>query len=696
MITLSPRTIKIIRLSGILYLTLPILVLYTSCFSLPFVLLFDSLFVVMLFFCWKTIFEEQEVSVPAGSLVSLACFVVILLLISGVGAFTGYQNGDPARSNAIMSDLVYNDWPVTYNDGGCVSVQNYYYAAFLIPALVGKAFMSFRVAEVVLFFWIALGMVLMGLFLLIVLNNRRWYVFLLLAGFSGLDVIGVIINQPGMFDGAVHLDHWAKYANKSYGNFIANYQSFGTAVNWSIHHYVTSMIVAFYFVAMVKHHNYKLTALLASAQILWTPLTVFGLIPLVFIMLAVEKFDLRKFISKADIISLGIIAVPVVMYFLAINIQGTSVSTSTKGTSGGLFYIRGLDWLEHNWPIMFLFSFLEFGLLWILVWNSSKEKFTRTDRAVLITVLSVLFGYLFIDYTSAHDFSMRATIIPWMVLFAYYADSFMFADSRHRNYLVIYAVIAFLSCSTEYSRDIGETVKNNFHPRRAYWQDNTIDEHPLQYIFVGNINAPFYRIFLSRKPDVPTADEICSEKNLLASGSGSNVYFYNDYLVFNGISPDDKRFISIKYHYADGRVFSKDYKMSQIRYRFGSLWDSGLGGVRLHDYLFSSLQVIINGDNYTISSADIMKHMSTVTPRSYVRFSQLTNKDWNKGINRNGSIILIDRPSLADRQLVGKTLEYNKKLYKVTDVRYKWGFTHVYINKPIHDVDESSNIALIK
>jgi len=649
----------------------------------------------MLFFCWKTIFEEQKVSVPVGSVVSLACFVVILLLISGVGAFTGYQNGDPARTNAILSDLVYNDWPATYNDGGNVSVQNYYYASFLIPALIGKAFMSFRVAEVVMFFWLALGMVLMGLFLLIVLNNRRWYVFLLLAGYSGLDVIGVIINQPGMFDGAVHLDHWAEYANKSYG-FIANYQSFGTAVNWSIHHYVTSMLIAFYFVAMARHHNYKLIGVLASSQLLWTPLTVFGLIPLVFILLAVERLDLRKFVSKADIISLGIIAVPVIMFFLAINIHGTSLSTSTKDPSGGLFYIRGVDWLEHNWPIMFLFAFLEFGLLWILVWNSLKERLTRTDRAVLIIVLAVLFGYLFIDYTSAHDFSMRATIIPWMILFTYYADSFLFTDSRHRNYLVIYAVIAFLSCSTEYSRDIGETVRNKFHPYRAYYQDNTIDEHGLQYIFVGDINAPFYRIFWSRQPYAPTAGEICSENNLLAAGADSSVYFYNDYLVFNGIAQGDPRSLSIKYHYPDGHVDSKDYAMFWLRYRFGSLNDTGLGGVRLQDYLFDYLEVSINGENHTISAADILKHESTVERKPFVQFSLLTDGSWNHGINRNGSIILIDRPSLADRQLVGKTLEYNKKTYKVTDVRYQVGFTHVYIDKPIYDVDESSNIAFIK
>lgn len=269
MITFSSRAIKNIRLLGILYLTLPIFVLYTACFSWPFVILFDSLYVLMLLWCRQAFFAEKEVSVPVSSLISLVFFVVILLLISGIGAFTGLQSGDVARSNAVLSDLVFNDWPVTYNDGGNVSVLSYYYAAFLIPGLVGKVFLSFRAAEIALFVWLAIGLVLVGLFLLIVLNNRRPWVFLLLAGFSGLDVLGMMAMQNGTFDGAQHLDHWARYLNKGYGDFIANYHSFGTAVNWSIHHYVPTMLVAFYFAAMVKHHSYKLTALLASSLILW-------------------------------------------------------------------------------------------------------------------------------------------------------------------------------------------------------------------------------------------------------------------------------------------------------------------------------------------------------------------------------------------------------------------------------------------
>ena len=136
--------------------------------------------------------------------------------------------------------------------------------------------------------------------------------------------------------------------------------------------------------------------------------------------------------------------------------------------------------------------------------------------------------------------------------------------------------------------------------------------------------------------------------------------------------------------------------MPWLMFRFGSLRDSGLGGVRLTDYLFSYLEVIINGESHTVSLADVLKHESTVVRKPYVRFSKLKDGNWNNGISRKGSIILIDRPSLADRELVGKTLEYNKKTYKVTDVKYQQGFTHVYIDKPIYDVDESSNVALIR
>ena len=47
----------------------------------------------------------------------------------------------------------------------------------------------------------------------------------------------------------------------------------------------------------------------------------------------------------------------------------------------------------------------------------------------------------------------------------------------------------------------------------------------------------------------------------------------------------------------------------------------------------------------------------------------MTDANWNNGISRNGNIILIDRPSVTDRSLVGKTLEYCGEKYKVSDVR---------------------------
>jgi len=684
MITFSSRAIKNIRLLGILYLTLPIFVLYTTCFSWPFAILFDSLYALMLFWCRKTFFAEKEVSVPVSSLISLIFFVVILLLISGVGALTGYQNGDWNRSNAVLSDLVYNEWPVTYSDGGNVSVLNYYYAAFLIPSLVGKAFLSFRLAEIILFLWLGIGFVLVGFFLLIGLNNRKPYVFLLLAGFSGLDIIGTIINQPGMFDGSLHLDHWAMYPNK--GDMIAIYQSFGTAVDFSIHHYIPTMLVAFYFAVMAKRHNYKLTGLLASSLLLWTPLAVFGLIPLVFILFPAEKLDLRKFISKADCLALGIIALPIVMYFLSMNIGNTS---------GGKFSIRGIEWLEHNWPIMLLFAFLEFGLLWMLVWNALKGRLNKIDKVVLVTSLATMFGYLFIDYGWAHDFSMRGTIIPWMILFMYFADSFIFADQRYKNYLLFYAVIAFLSCSTEYSRDIGETVRNKFHAVRAYWTDNTVDGTDLMYQYVGDVNAPFYRIFGARKFNTPTSKEICSEANMLISDSGNSVYFYEDYLVFNGITPDDSRQLSVNYHYPDGRVSTKDYFMSWLLYRFGSLQSSGLGGLKITDYSFKYLDVNINGKSYTITFEDFTKHAKSVSNKSHILFSKMTDANWNNGISRNGNIILIDRPSVTDRSLVGKTLEYCGEKYKVSDVRYGNSLTYVSLDRQVKKIDESINVAFI-
>lgn len=97
---------------------------------------------------------------PAGVLIA-----VVWVLLSGVGGMA-FQNWDHHWRNAVLHDLIQYDWPVVYAaaDTGPVRMLVYYIGFWLPAAWAGKL-LGWEFANLFLFLWTSLGVLLTALHL---------------------------------------------------------------------------------------------------------------------------------------------------------------------------------------------------------------------------------------------------------------------------------------------------------------------------------------------------------------------------------------------------------------------------------------------------------------------------------------------------------------------------------------------------
>ena len=242
--------------------------------------------------------------------------------------------------------------------------------------------------------WSYIGVIIGVFWMLIATKRASLKTIVMFFLFSGMDCIGYVLVNGHLFDSMQHLDQWANITGVPNGH-IANYQSMGTAIRWSIQHYIPAWIVTPLLYHMVHKKNYKIVIFLLALLLFWSPMVALGAIPFAVGILIYEKFNFRKFISIPNILSLFCVVVPMGMYYLSMSLN------TVGGSSTGL---RGIEWLIKNWQIFILFVMLEFGIVWLAIWKG-KTVNGKVDKLLLIISLITLVGILFFDYGTCHDFS---------------------------------------------------------------------------------------------------------------------------------------------------------------------------------------------------------------------------------------------------------------------------------------------------
>lgn len=322
---------------------------------------------------------------PAGVLIA-----VVLVLFSGVGGMA-FQNWDHHWRNAVLHDLIQYDWPVVYSaaDTGPVRMLVYYIGFWLPAAWAGKL-LGWEFANLFLFLWTSLGVLLTALHLSTKQRTSLLWSVVLLVFFSGADALGTLFlasDYPSLWPPIQHIEIWS-------GDL--QYSSFTTQLFWVFNQAVPAWLCSMLVFDLAEDKPMRADRrILAWALCFFlAPLASIGLLPFL-VSALLQSVDLRhpfKQLRLELILISGSIALISFVFF----------SSNTAAQD------RGLVWPQPGLLIMFFL--LEGGLVWLLLWPAM-----RGDPQWWVTGI-LLLAIPFIQFGSGRDFVMRASIAPLLFL----------------------------------------------------------------------------------------------------------------------------------------------------------------------------------------------------------------------------------------------------------------------------------------
>ncbi len=200
--------------------------------------------------------------------------------VCGGTAHLVFSNADWHVRDALLHDLVASPWPVGYGAlDGRESLLRAPVGYFLPAALLGK-YLGLSAAHLALAAWTAVGA---SLFLLQVLSLTRSrpavaiVVAMIVVLFSGLDVVGNLINGGPHFIANWHIDNHLEWWAGSY-----QYSSMTTQLFWVPNHALGGWLT----IGLLCRDRRgtpldQLLPIVIVATALWSPLTTLGVVPFV-------------------------------------------------------------------------------------------------------------------------------------------------------------------------------------------------------------------------------------------------------------------------------------------------------------------------------------------------------------------------------------------------------------------------------
>lgn len=339
-------------------------------------------------------------ALPARDRLSTRLLLIILLLaigwvsLSGSGG-VGYQNlPDWNNKNALMSDLIRFDWPVTY-DGS--SIINYYFALYLPASLLGR-FAGWDAAQWFLYVQVIVGTVLTLLWLYSFSGKLGLAALFLFVVFGGLDIIGYFIMQHRLPHPGEGMEWWAREVQ-----FSSNM----TQMFWVPQHSLAGWLIASLMLdEAARFRRVTFAGLFAGLSLLWSPFVAIGLLPVGIAALYIAE---RKSIgSVSNVVFLPLISLLILAFYW----PHRAGSDLDAGTS---------FWAHHyafaSLRRIGVFLILEVGVYLILiaaVWKSLE----RSWRALAIAVaISSLFWIIAPEEVGHGGFNMRTSIPSLFLLF---------------------------------------------------------------------------------------------------------------------------------------------------------------------------------------------------------------------------------------------------------------------------------------
>lgn len=441
---------------SILYLTIPFLMFLFGWFRLSIAI---PVFIIILFATWNIAKQLRITNYETRFTIHYSLFAVLLLtgawlFLSGIGGYA-FQNWDHHWRNAVFHDLINFDFPIYYSqpETGPVKMLVYYVGYWLPSAIVGKYF-GWGIANLFLFLWSWLGIILITLQLSDFLKTSAIKTTLLLIFFSGLDALGVLLfpqEYPTLFPFVTHLEIWS-------GNL--QYSSFTTQLFWvfnqAIPAWLCITVIASHAVAKQSHVELEVASgneqirprnaifliFIWSLCFFFAPLASIGLFP----YLLIEIFKNINLKSIFKNINYSVLASSIIIFLLSYFYFASNTAAQTRS-------LQIIPFKE-----FIIFFLLEGGILWLLL---ALSKY-RDPRWIVTGILLIIIP--FIQIGSGRDFVMRASIAPLFYLMILTAET-IFSKQTPRLLLITCYLLLVLSSLTplyEINRSIYRTYEYHF------------------------------------------------------------------------------------------------------------------------------------------------------------------------------------------------------------------------------------------
>ncbi len=378
-------------LDGLLcaYLALPLL-LFCAWFKGPVAIGFA----LLLAFGFRTTLAEAwrgQLGISARVLLAVAAVALAWTALAGVGHFF-YANLDWVTRGAVLRDLTATAWPPQYGTEGDLALILRAPVGLYLPAAAAGSVLGLRAADLLLYFWTALGF---ALFLcaattLFSTTRQRFIACLVLVGFGGLDLIGMRVLGGAWPQPGEHIEWWARFAQ---------YSSNATLMFWAPNH----ALPAWLGMALVLRHwrqpeLARLSPLLAAAIPLWSPLAGAGLAPFFLAGLNWRR-DLGQVFSIRGGLPLIAVGLVVARY----------LTMDTQSVAHGWSLYKFDDPI--HFPLYYAaFCLFEFGLLALVLIAMGTFN---TPMGISLVILLLLPSY---HFGPGNDLAMRGSIPALMVL----------------------------------------------------------------------------------------------------------------------------------------------------------------------------------------------------------------------------------------------------------------------------------------
>lgn len=484
---------KGLNIISILYLIFPVIFFSIGWLKLPFNIIGIILCCIGGFHIYRTsqeIYDKKQGKITKTDIIFWIVSVIVIFIwiyLSGIGGF-GYQNKDFRVRNPIYNDLCTLEWPVIYNIDGLKASLSYYFTYWLTPSFIVKTF-NFN-PDIILFVYSFIGVIL-AFRLFIKATGKKYISLILFIFFSGMDILGLYFQS-------LPLTLYSDMEWLTGGVILSQYTSMTSGLYWVFNQTIPLWIIMSIF--LISHNEYTL-AILGVLSFIYSPWTIFGILPLIIYKLYCKHKNIIKMVLSCIkpwlVIPVYLFIVFALFYTSGDKSSFSSGLTLIKFMSDNISGFSIFD--IYTYQILYIFLYIciyvlfissEFLLYWLIIKRGINKEHRSLDIECPLHKIIIPCLFIFpLIFIRDENFCMRASL-PTLFIFMTYIIRFLSLNTEKKNnkYKVILIILLLIGMVTpihEISRSIVSKINNAnmvFNPIKSFSEIVVKDDNYDAYI----------------------------------------------------------------------------------------------------------------------------------------------------------------------------------------------------------------------